>query len=111
MSWLLFAKLIHMLDLSTSTTEKTLKPDINLCDLPYELKELIASKCDYFTYERLRSCDSVFHKMPAFKTVDFEEYQSVLRKLKVEKWKFGCDFEDYEEGFWDDFDYSEEELE
>ena len=94
-----------MLASSIVDTHKTSK---NLCDLPYELKELIAYKCDYFTYERLRSCDSVFHTMPAFKTVDFEEYRVVLRKLRAEKWEFGSDCEEYEKGFWEVDDGSDE---
>ena len=85
---------------ASSPDAAVLKPSINLCDLPYELKELIAFKCDYFTYERLRACDSVFYSMPASKTVDFEEYRSVLSKLKAEKWQFGSDFEEYKKGFW-----------
>ena len=65
------------------------KPLTKLSDLPYELKEQLAFRCDYWSYEKLRACDIVFHSMPASKTVQFEEFQNLLQKLELEIWKFG----------------------
>ena len=72
----------------------------NLSDLPYELKEKIAFSCDYWAYQKLRTCDSVFHSFPSCKIVDFGEFQSLLKGLRLEKWEFGSDYDEYEENFW-----------
>ena len=72
----------------------------NLSHLPYELKEQIAFRCEYWTYQKLRACDSVFNSFPACKIVSVGELQSLLKGVRLEKWEFGSDFEEWERKIW-----------